>query len=193
MRDELRSLQDLLNTARAREAQLQHAKIKAEAEHDQALEARRKLLLDGDPNDSKTLAGVDRRLGESERAIAGLADALKLASERAERAEHALAALRDRMKREAEAKRTLEVAAEIEQAFIGFKVATEPLVAALRKMHSLQGDSLANAINGIPVDLQNDVTGLGCLVPELKGYARDLIANRVAVRKPPILKVQEAA
>ena len=105
MRDELRNLEDQLNAARAREAQLQQAKTKTKAERDQAIEARRKLLLDGDPDDAKSLAAIDRKLADSERSIAGLADALKLAGERSQQAEHALVAMRDCRRREAEAKR----------------------------------------------------------------------------------------
>jgi len=111
------SLQVCLSDAKARERALQAKLALAEAHHARASEQRRAYLIEGEAElDAKTLADLDSKVVQAASAVAGLTDALRLASEQASEAQRQLADAQDLAQRQAETAKVRTLVADIDKA-----------------------------------------------------------------------------
>jgi len=117
MSDSFDALHRRLAEAQAREHALQAKAALAEADHAAALEQRRAYLIEGEAElDAKTLADLDSKVVHAASAVAGLTDALRLASERTSEAQRQLDDAQDQAQRRAEAERVRAMIGDIDKA-----------------------------------------------------------------------------
>ncbi len=197
MSDSFDALQRHLEDAQDRERALRAKLDQAEASHSTALDERRAYLVDAEAElDVKTLADLDSKVVHAASAVAGLTDALRLASERTSEAQRQLADAQDRAQRLAEATKVRAIAAEIDKAAASLSKAVGACEQTLHAAGALcpEATAAAGLLRSSQHDLQiyirqalNDLRSYGSAV-ERGGKLRRAISNepapKVRVPKP---------